>query len=400
MNHWNDYIKKVEDSSDIYEREINAQVAKAKWGENWQEQINKDMVENIDKTVYQACGKLDELIKKYDEYYTKQTEWKNKLNSDIIKDYNLDNSNINDLVIDPNSGLKYNKNTDYQAEINALQKEIARQEKETGTHDSSLDKQIENLNSIKNYKSYATGAKYGYQAVGTGGKTYTINSDKGKNFVTNAKAGETLIGDDGSTWTKNSDGSVTITRGNDTFSMGAISQAAKENASSGGGSSNGNSGSGSSSGGKTVAAVNGKAPSGLSVGDKVSTNGGTFKITGVNKDGSYTSVKVDNKTKKQSGFATGGVNTDTDMFALHGERQKAEVIFNAEDAKKLWNWIHNMDENCNIEDIGSAAKSLMSKITTANTDNSTDIHIEHLELPSVKDRDSFVKQLKMISLNR
>ena len=188
--------------------------------------------------------------------------------------------------------------------------------------------------------------------------------------------------------------------------MGAISQASKHNAisgggnSSGGGSSKGNSGSGSSSGGKTVAAVNGKAPSGLSVGDKVSTNGGTFQITGVNKDGSYTSTKVDNKTQKQSGFATGGVNTDTDMFALHGERQKAEVIFNAEDAKKLWTWIHNMDEHCNIEDVGSAAKSLMSKITTANTDNSTDIHIEHLELPSVKDRDSFVKQLKMISLNR
>ena len=83
MNHWNDYIKKVEDSSDIYEREINAQVAKAKWGENWQEQINQDMIDNLDKTVYQACGKLDELIKKYDEYYTKQTEWNNKLNSDI-----------------------------------------------------------------------------------------------------------------------------------------------------------------------------------------------------------------------------------------------------------------------------------------------------------------------------
>lgn len=349
------------------------------------------MIDNLDKTVYQACGKLDELIKKYDELYTKQTEWNNKLNSDIIKDYNLDNSNINDLVIDPNTGLKYNKNIDYQAEINKLKEEIAKQEKETGTHEVWLDKQIENMNSIRNYKSYSTGAKYGYQAVGTGGKTYTINSDKGKNFVTNAKAGETLNGSDGSTWVKNSDGSVTITRGDDTFSMGAISQAAKNNATSGGG---------SSSGGKTVAAVNGKAPSGLSVGDKVSTNGGTFKITGVNKDGSYTSVKVDNKTKKQSGFATGGVNTDTDMFALHGERQKAEVIFNAEDAKKLWTWIHNMDENCNIEDIGSAAKSLMSKITAANTDNSTDIHIEHLELPSVKDRDSFIKQLKMISLNR
>lgn len=393
IDHWNDYIKKVEDSSDIYEREINAQVAKAKWGENWQEQINKDMIDNLDKTVYQACGKLDELIKKYDELYTKQTEWNNKLNSDIIKDYNLDNSNINDLVIDPNTGLKYNKNTDYQAEINALKKEIARQEKEMGTHDSSLDKQIENLNSIRNYKSYDTGAKYGYQAVGSGGKTYTINSDKGKNFVTNAKAGETLTGSDGSTWTKNSDGSVTIKRGNDTFSMGAISQASKNNASSGGSSSSSHSSSSGKSNKTTISKDTATKVAGVTAGIA-----GTI-ISAITSGGKKKTTSKTNKSKSKS-YATGGVNDETGFATLHGERQKSEVIFNAEDAKKLWNWIHNMDENCNIEDIGSVAKSLMSKVTTANTDNSTDIHIEHLELPSVKDKDSFVKQLKMISLNR
>ena len=374
------------------------------------------MVDNLDKTVYQACGKLDELIKKYDELYTKQTEWNNKLNSDIIKDYNLDNSNINDLVIDPNTGLKYNNNTDYQAEINALKNEIARQEKEMGTHDSSLDKQIENLNSIRNYKSYDTGAKYGYQAVGSGGKTYTINSDKGKDFVTNAKAGETLTGSDGSTWTKNSDGSVTITRGNDTFSMGAISQTAKNNASSSGSSSsshsssksNSSSGSSSSSytgtsssgGTYTIGSDKGKSFVNNASAGSTMTGGDGSKWT-KNKDGT-TTIKKQGKTYTvgKKSYATGGVNDETGFAALHGERQKSEVIFNAEDAKKLWNWIHNMDENCNIEDIGSAAKSLMSKINTANTNNSTDIHIEHLELPSVKDRDSFVKQLKMISLNR
>lgn len=416
IDHWNDYIKKVEDSSDIYEREINAQVAKAKWGENWQEQINKDMVDNLDKTVYQACGKLDELIKKYDELYTKQTEWNNKLNSDIINDYNLNNSNINDLVIDPNSGLKYNKNTDYQAEINELKKEIARQEKELGTHDVGLDKQIENLNAIRNYKSYDTGAKYGYQAVGSGGKTYTINSDTGKNFITNAKAGETLTGSDGSTWTKNSDGSVTIKRGNDTFSMGAISQASKNNASAGSSSSsshsssksNSSSGSSSSSytgtsssgGTYTIGSDKGKSFVNNASAGSTMTGGDGSKWT-KNKDGT-TTIKKQGKTYTvgKKSYATGGVNDETGFAALHGERQKSEVIFNAEDAKKLWNWIHNMDENCNIEDIGSAAKSLMSKINTANTDNSTDIHIEHLELPSVKDKDSFVKQLKMISLNR
>ena len=60
-----------------------------------------------------------------------------------------------------------------------------------------------------------------------------------------------------------------------------------------GGSSSG----GSSSSGKTYQSVNGKAPSGLKAGDKVVTNGGTYTITGVNKDGSYTSQKTSNTTK-------------------------------------------------------------------------------------------------------
>ena len=41
---------------------------------------------------------------------------------------------------------------------------------------------------------------------------------------------------------------------------------------------------------------NGKAQSGLKTGDKVVTAGGTYKITGVNSDGSYKSEKVNNET--------------------------------------------------------------------------------------------------------
>lgn len=68
---------------------------------------------------------------------------------------------------------------------------------------------------------------------------------------------------------------------------------------SSGGSSSGRTSAGgsknSSSSGKTVNVQrNGKAPSGLSVGTNVVTGGGTYKITGVNKDGSYKSVKVSN----------------------------------------------------------------------------------------------------------
>ena len=68
----------------------------------------------------------------------------------------------------------------------------------------------------------------------------------------------------------------------------------KGGSSGGGGSSSGGS---SSGGGKVVGSVNGKAPPGLSTGDKVVTQGGTYESTGVNKDGSYTSNKVSDQTK-------------------------------------------------------------------------------------------------------
>lgn len=46
-------------------------------------------------------------------------------------------------------------------------------------------------------------------------------------------------------------------------------------------------------GGRTVYSVNGKAPSGLRAGDMVITGGGTYKITGLNEDGTYQSQLVD-----------------------------------------------------------------------------------------------------------
>jgi hypothetical protein len=42
-------------------------------------------------------------------------------------------------------------------------------------------------------------------------------------------------------------------------------------------------------------------------------------------------------------YATGGVNDETAFAALHGTKQKSEVIFNAEDAKKLYDVVHNTD---------------------------------------------------------
>ncbi|SDA29245.1 phage tail tape measure protein, TP901 family, core region [Ruminococcus sp. YE71] len=40
------------------------------------------------------------------------------------------------------------------------------------------------------------------------------------------------------------------------------------------------------------------------------------------------------------GYSEGGVNTETGLAMLHGTKQKSEVTFNAEDAKKLYDMIH------------------------------------------------------------
>lgn len=368
------------------------------------------MVDNIDKTVYEATGYLDKLIQKWNELYEAQTKITNKTAEEIANENGLYNSDINDLVIDPNSGLKYNKNTDYQALINNLEKEKQRQIKESGTYETWLDDQIRNYNDLRNAKISNEGSKEAYQAVGSSGK-YTIGSAAGKNFLTDAKAGETMTGGDGSVWTKNKDGSTTIKRGNDTFTIGAISQNAKNNATSGGG---GSSGGGSSKGNSSSGSYTGTSSSGgtYNIGSDKGKNfvdkatagstmtGGDGSTWTKNKDGS-TTISKGNKTYTvgKKGYATGGVNDATGLFALHGERQKSEVILNAEDARKLWNWVHNLNEN-DFGCLGEDTKSMLNNLIRNSTDNSTDIHIEHLELPSVKDRDSFVKQLKMISLNR
>lgn len=82
------------------------------------------------------------------------------------------------------------------------------------------------------------------------------------------------------------------------YANGSGSSSSGSSGSKGSGSSSGSSSSGSTGGG-TYASINGKAPSGLSAGDKVVTQGGTYQITGVNKDGSYQSTKVSDQTKSQ-----------------------------------------------------------------------------------------------------
>lgn len=373
---WDDYVTKVEKSSEQFQKEVNKQVAAMKLGADWQEKINKDMIANLDKTVDNATGILDSLIKKYNELYSAKLKISNMTPEEYAKNNGLEEGledTINGMYTDPTTGVKYNKNTDYQQLINDIDAEIAKQEKASGTHDASLD-------TIRsNYVAARTAKIRNEGTTASGG--YTIKSDKGKEFLTDAKNGSTMTGGDGSTWTKDNNGFVTITTkdGKTHTIQGTSVTKSSSGSSSSGSSSKGSSSSSSSSSSKKTPTISGTLSSAIS-----------SAISAAKKNSSST-------TKKS--YATGGVNDSLGIAALHGEKQRAEVIFNAEDAKKLWNYVHNMDSGLG-DTIGTAAKALFDRITTTNTDNSTDIHIEHLELPSVKDSNSFVKQLKLVSLNR
>lgn len=80
----------------------------------------------------------------------------------------------------------------------------------------------------------AADAVYAYGS----GDPYRITSGKGKAFVAGAQPGQTMTGGDGSRWTKNDDGSVTITRGDDTWTI-AVPAAAASGGYYGGGYSGG-----------------------------------------------------------------------------------------------------------------------------------------------------------------
>ena len=155
--------------------------------------------------------------------------------------------------------------------------------------------------------------------INTGGtaanNTYTIGTPKGNDLYNTAKTTGTASFKDkgGDTvvlkYDKNTGKMTAIKNGvsmnvNNTYkAQGAVSgstggnnaaqtqQAGTNNAAQ---TQQGNvSGGNTPQGGRTVYSVNGKAPSGLRAGDMVITGGGTYKITGLNEDGTYQSQLVD-----------------------------------------------------------------------------------------------------------
>ena len=92
-----------------------------------------------------------------------------------------------------------------------------------------------------------------------------------------------------------------------------------------GGSSNS---SGSSGGGNVLESVNGKAPSNAQIGDTIVTNGGSWKITGQNPDGSWISEKVSDVSKGSSSGSTStkapsNFNGSANSVIVNGADQQA-----------------------------------------------------------------------------
>lgn len=71
-------------------------------------------------------------------------------------------------------------------------------------------------------KPSSSGSGGSYTGVSSsGGPSYNIGSQAGKDFINSAPSGSTINGADGSTWTKNPDGSTTINRGDNTWTVPA-----------------------------------------------------------------------------------------------------------------------------------------------------------------------------------
>ena len=152
--------------------------------------------------------------------------------------------------------------------------------------------------------------------------------------------------------------------------------------------------------GRTLYAVNGKAPADARIGDRIVTNGGTFLIIGKKSDGTWESVKLESNYSSSSsgnripddplkGYAKGieeGPVTTTGLAMLHGSLSRPEYVLNHDQA---WNLLHNF----------STLK--VPEFNKTDTTNQTNYNISgDIILNDVKDPQDFWKKLMQATSNR
>ena len=156
--------------------------------------------------------------------------------------------------------------------------------------------------------------------------------------------------------------------------------------------------------GRTLQAVNGKAPEGARPGDRIVTEGGTYLIIGKKADGTWESVKLDTTSTSTGsgsrnpldpietsykGYANGleeGPVTTTGLAMLHGTPLRPEYVLNHDQA---WNLLHNF----------STLKT--PEFNKTNTTNQTNNNFSgDIILNDVKDPQDFWKKLMQATSNR
>jgi hypothetical protein len=145
----------------------------------------------------------------------------------------------------------------------------------------------------------------------------------------------------------------------------------------------------------------GGAPPGLSIGDKVATAGGTYRITGINADGTYTSEKIDDRkyTGERStadnvvvipGYSGGTVSAKGGL-SLVGEDGPELRVLNPGDA------IFPNDMLNNLMQWGTLDPTACFTLPEVSTGQVQNISVANITLPGVTDAQQFVKELKNFS---
>lgn len=115
--------------------------------------------------------------------------------------------------------------------------------------------------------------------------------------------------------------------------------------------------------------------------------------TGTTKTTTTTSTSTSTSKSKKK-YANGGIADYTGLAQLDGSPNHTEVIFNATDAKKLFNGIHNMDSLSNsiLRSVTSTLKSKSEFNTNSNTSNNAtyQINVDRIITSSPED---FIYQL-------
>lgn len=386
IENWNDYIEKVQESSEVFSKEQRRQLLEMEYGRDYGKQILDDMNANLELSVENAVGILGGLVDKYNEIYEAQLRVQQMSAQELLGGLSGYGGEAG-LTGGSGSGgggggSSYNDGSGY-----------VYWGKTTDLGDGSYKTSAEipgygyTSVTIKDGKVQETSLPVGTVVYTKGGEFKITSSSSGSNKYTSVKTesgnvvGENIYGKTESYY-----------KGGSSSSSG------------GGGNSSSSSGKGSSSSSRPggiaggIASAIGSVVSGVVNAIKGSSSSSKKSSSSSSKSSSSSSGRK--AADKASNFAEGGVVDYTGGANVHGTSTRSEVVFNSTDAKKLYDLIHNNTLSNLENDVINKLSSIVDNIGDYSKDNGTNIKIDNINLPSVKNGNDFVRQLKIISLNR